>query len=100
MGHRKKDNSADTDVTNVHHIIGRMHHSWANVEEDTNKMLISVLRHRALNTLVNDKQSPQEQLGVMYKIRKPVLSNTVKEIIETLLDMERVDFYDSKFIKR
>ena len=58
------------------------------------------MKHRALNTLVNDKQNPQEQLGVMYDIRKPVLSNTVRDIIETLLMMERVDFYQSNLIKK
>lgn len=58
------------------------------------------MRHRALNVLVGDKQNPQEQLGVMYDIRKPVLSNTVRDIIETLLMMERVDFYQSNLIKK
>lgn len=103
MGHNHKNrNSFNPDRFNYdkHHIIGKNCKSRAYVEDDTNKMLLSVMKHRALNTLVNDKQNPQEQLGVMYEIWKPVLSNTVRDIIETLLMMERVDFYQSNLIKK
>ena len=98
MGHNHKN--PDRFNYNIHHRIWVCNRSWANVQDETNKMLMSVMKHNALNTLVNDKQSPQEQLGVMYDIRKPVLSNTVRDIIETLLMMERVDFYQSNLIKK
>lgn len=63
-------------------------------------MLIAVLKHRALNTLVNDKQSPQEQLGVFYHtIWKPVLSKEVCQTLEALLTMEKKDFYKQELIK-
>lgn len=99
MWHNKNHNP-DRFNCDVHHIVWRCCSSWANVEDETNKMLLSVMKHRALNTLVNDKQNPQEQLWVMYDIWKPVLSNTVRDIIETLLMMKRVDFYNPKLIKK
>lgn len=63
-------------------------------------MLVSVLKHDALNRLMNDKQCPQEQLEVMYnQRRKPVLSKKVCEEIEYLLTMDKEDFYKSELIK-
>ena len=53
--HRRRDTRLDK--VDTHHIIGKCNYKRANVNEDTNKMLISVLKHRALNTLVNEKQS-------------------------------------------
>lgn len=85
---------------NEHHIIWRCNSSWANVEHTTNKMLVSVLKHDALNRLMNDRQHPQEQLKVMYdQWWKPVLSKKVCEEIEHLLTTPKEDFYDSEFIR-
>ena len=97
---KNRKNNPDRFNYDVHHRIGVCNRSRANVQDETNKMLMTVMRHRALNTLVNDKQSPQEQLEVMYEIWKPVLSETVQQIIENLLEMERVDFYQSNLIKK
>ncbi|MBQ9554063.1 hypothetical protein IJU97_03805 [bacterium] len=59
---------------NVHHVIGRSNEKRAKVEEETNKMLIEVFKHDAINTLFQENQSPHEQLAVMVEIRRPVLS--------------------------
>ena len=77
-----------------------MNSSWADVEAEVNKMILSTLKHRALNSLVNDNQEPQKQLEVFYDMRKPVLSTYTQEIFETLIAMERVDFYDKNIIKK
>lgn len=85
----------------VHHRIGVCNKSRANVESESNKMILSVLKHRALNTLVNQSQSPQEQLELFYnKFRKPVLSKTARSLFEDLISMEKVDFYDKSLIKK
>lgn len=96
MGKNKVLNSS----INTHHIIGRCNHAWAKVESDTNKVLVKVLQHQALNTLCNDKQSPQEQLAILFhEWWKPVLSEQVCHEIEYLLNMEKSDFYSSELIK-
>lgn len=84
----------------IHHIIGRMNHSWANVEDNTNKMILGVLKHRALNTLVLDKQEPQLQLELFYeKYWKPVLSKQVCKELEFILSLPKEEFYRPELIK-
>lgn len=72
----------------THHIIGRMNHSRANVELETNKMILWVLKHRALNTIMLENQEPQLQLKVFYeKYWKPVLSEQVCKELEFVLSI-------------
>lgn len=71
----------------------------AKVEEDTNKTILNLLEHQALNTLFKDKQCPHEQLEVMYEIRENVLSDYAKEMIETLLDLSENMFYKENLLK-
>ena len=71
----------------------------AKVEEDTNKTILNLLEHQALNTLFKDKQCPHEQLEVMYEIRENILSDYAKELIETLLSLPKEKFYKSYLLK-
>lgn len=94
---RNRDRNRDRDV---HHVVGKMNHTRAKVELDTNKVLVKVLQHQALNTLCNDKQCPQEQLEVLYyNWWKPVLSERVCREIEELLSLKREDFYIDEILK-
>ena len=89
------------DAISVHHIIWQKHRSRANVDMNTNKMLLWVLKHRALNTLVNENQSPQEQLSVFYeKYWKPVLSEQVCKELERVLSLPKEDFYKQELLKK
>jgi len=83
----------------IHHIIGRCNRVRAKVEEDTNKTILNLFEHQALNTLFKDKQCPHEQLEVMYKIWENVLSDYAKEMIETLLDLSENMFYKENLLK-
>lgn len=85
---------------NTHHIIGKCNHRRARVEDATNKVLVNIMQHQALNTLCNDKQSPQEQLAILFhRWRKPVLSQQVCREIQSLLEMEKSDFYSRELLR-
>lgn len=96
MGKNRDNNSDDV---NTHHIIWKCNHKRAKVDEETNKMLFSVLKHRALNTLFNDKQSPHEQLAVMLEIWRPVLSLWVRRALQDILNLPKDVFYKKELIK-
>ena len=85
----------------IHHIVWKKHRKRANVEEKTNKMILSEFKHRAFNSVFQQAQSPQEQLEVMYdQYRKKVLSPQVCAEIEQLLSMSREEFYNEGLIKK
>lgn len=96
----KDNNTADRDKMSIHHIIGKCNHVWANVNERSNKMLLSCLKHQAFNTVMRNNQEPQRQLAVLYEeYRKPTLSRTACELIEVLLSMDKDVFYREELIK-
>lgn len=96
-----KEKSREKEKLTVHHIIGRCNSRRANVEEKTNKMILSEFKHRAFNSVFQQAQSPQEQLEVMYnQFRKKTLSPQVCAEIETLLFMDKEDFYNEGLIKK
>jgi hypothetical protein len=85
---------------NIHHIIGKKHKDNFNVEIPENKIIVEITKHEALNCLVGDKQSPQEQLSVLYNERWiNILSEKTKKRIEALLSMSDEEFYIDKIIK-
>lgn len=99
MGSKNRNRGDSSNNCNTHHIIGKCNHKRAKVDEETNKMLIDVLRHQALNTLCRNKQSPQEQLAVMLEIRKPVLSLWVKQALIDIISLPKDVFYKKELLK-
>ena len=97
----KKEKSREKEKLTIHHIIGRCNSRRANVEEKTNKMILSEFKHRAFNSIFQQAQSPQEQLDVLYnQFRKRALSPQVCAEIEQLLLMTREEFYNEELIKK
>lgn len=96
-----KEKSREKENLTVHHIIGRCNRKRANVEEKTNKMILSEFKHRSFNSIFEQSQSPQEQLDVMYnQFRKKTLSPQVCAEIEALLSMDKGDFYKKDLLKK
>ena len=84
----------------VHHIIGQCHKEF-NTNNSVNKIIVDKSKHKALNTLVNDKQSPKEQLYVLFtEWWYPVLSDTVRGEILKILDMPDNEFYIKWLLKK
>lgn len=95
-----KEKSRDKEKYTVHHIIWKCNYKWANVNEKTNRMILTEFKHRSFNNIFEQAQSPQEQLGVMYnQFWKKTLSPVVCAEIEALLAMSKEDFYKDKLIK-
>lgn len=85
---------------NIHHKIWQCNKSWANINEECNKMLIDCLEHNGLNTVFKQKQSPQEQLEHMVNyIWKWTISREAQILFDLLLEMPKERFYDKKLIK-
>ena len=79
---------------NVHHVMGKKYKHIYNVGIPQNKKIVEITKHEALNCLVWDKQSPQEQLSVLYNDwRISILSKKARKEIEKLLSMSDEDFY-------
>lgn len=96
-----KEKSREKEKLTIHHIIGRCNSRRANVEEKTNKMILSEFKHRAFNSVFQQAQSPQEQLEVMYnQYWKKTLSTQVCAEIEALLSMDKEDFYKKDLLKK
>jgi len=76
-----------------------MNHSWANVDQKDNKMLIKKNVHDALNTLFTMNQSPHEQLSQLRAMYDSVLSDTAKALFDDLLDLPREYFYKKHLVK-
>ena len=97
----KKEKSREKENLTVHHIIGRCNHKRANIQEKSNRMILTEFKHRSFNNIFEQAQSPQEQLDVMYnQFRKKTLSPQVCAEIEQLLLMSREEFYNEGLIKK
>lgn len=97
----KKEKSREKENYTVHHIIGKCNSRWANVNEKTNRMILTEFKHRSFNNIFEQAQSPQEQLDVMYnQFRKKTLSPYVCAEIERLLSISKEEFYKEKLIKK
>lgn len=89
----------DHTATNIHHIISRKKQNKFNVKDERNLIRMRVNKHIALNQLFNDKQTPKEQLKVMYDIWKTTLDPEVQQTIEQLISMEDSEFYLDDLVK-
>lgn len=87
---------------NTHHIIWQSQSERARINDETNKKLVSILDHQALNSIVWDKQHPQAQMEVMNKKFwwTSVMSEYSKTLFNTLVSMPRAEFYDPVFIRK
>lgn len=83
----------------THHKIWQCNRSWANVNNEDNKMIIKKNVHHALNTLFTMNQSPLEQLQQLRGMYDSVLSDTAKAIFDDLLELPREYFYKKGLVK-
>ena len=58
----KNRDNPDKYLLTTHHKVGRCNELRANVNEETNKMLLDLFTHRAFNTVFKENQEPQKQL--------------------------------------
>lgn len=84
----------------IHHLVWRVNKWWANVEHPDNKIILDVVRHRWLNSLFQCLQSPYEQLEYLRDMYDSVLSDTSKELFDTLLATPIHKFYKDEIIKK
>lgn len=85
---------------NIHHTIGKCNCWRAKVQAETNKQLVDILSHQALNTIVGDKRHPQAQLEVM-NIKfwwDKVMSEYAKELLYILIGMTKEEFYKQSLL--
>jgi len=77
-----------------HHIIpkSRQKEFEQNLFTNSNIVRLSNKIHQDLHRLFFNK-TPQEQIEMMYKINKKVLSDTSKSLLELLVNMDKNEFY-------
>ena len=84
----------------VHHIVWQCNKEF-NTNSDVNKIVVDKIKHKALNTLVNDGQTPKRQLYILFtEWWYPVLSDTVRGEILKILDMTDNEFYIKWLLKK
>ena len=79
---------------NVHHILGQVYREKYRINLPQNKIVVDVAKHQALNRLVDCKQSPKEQLAILFlEWRNPVLSDKIRENLFKVLNTPDEEFY-------
>lgn len=89
-----------SDLKDIHHIISRKLIQNFRVNNDKNKIEIQRRKHVHLNWLFGDKQTPKEQLEVMFNIWKTALSEEVRQALYNILSLDDEAFYDFDLVKK
>lgn len=84
----------------VHHIVWKCNKEFC-TDNSINKIIVDKAKHKALNTLVNDWQTPKKQLYILFtEWWYPVLSDTIKNQILEILNTPDSEFYIKWLLKR
>lgn len=86
------------DEEDNHHIISRKRKDKFKVWDPENIVRIKRRTHVALNNLFENKQTPKEQLQMMFDIWKSALSIGVRNELYTLLTLPDDMFYNENLI--
>ena len=86
------------DEEDNHHIISRKRKDKFKVWDPENIIRIKRRTHVALNNLFENKQTPKEQLQMMFDIWKSALSIWVRNELYTLLTLPDDMFYNENLI--
>lgn len=85
---------------NLHHKIWKCNRKRANINDERNKIVIRKVRHEWLNSLFQCLQSPHEQLEYLRDMYDSILSNTAKNLFDSLLSLNEYDFYAEWLVKK
>ena len=85
---------------NRHHIIWVTNRDLFNVYLPANIIEVPVLKHRALNTLIWEKQTPRWLFETAHEWTYPVLSEYAETLLRTLIEMPDDQLYKKEFIKK
>lgn len=98
MWHRNRP--ANWHKKDIHHIIGKCN-KWFNTNAKINKIIVDKTKHEALNTLVNDHQTPKQQLYILFTERRhPVLSPAIISKLLDILNTPDEEFYVQEVLKQ
>lgn len=78
---------------NRHHLVSQCMKDQYNVGMEENILKMLKYKHDCLHALFGCLHTPKDQLKEMYNIYEPVLSETAKQLFQTLLNVSEYDFY-------
>jgi len=86
-------------IRDKHHLLGQEYREYFNINDPRNIKYMQQVKHRAIHTLMQNLNTPKDQLAYLKELFDPILSDVSQQLFTDLLSQTDQEFYADGIVK-